>query len=143
MDDDDLCRTKNILSMLEVVDGMKKIENLWLSHPSYDQDKIEEFLVDYFLWNDITLNSLENILSNVLFELLKDHMNQSPKKFDEKGEVQEDMQRKFTYSQKIVFESIKEMKVCVEEGAKVYKYYLQWPTTIEHFKAKIDSISLS
>lgn len=32
------------------------------------------------------------------------------------------------------------MRDYVAEAGKVYKYYLQWLTTIEHFKAKIDSI---
>lgn len=32
------------------------------------------------------------------------------------------------------------MRGCVEDVARVYKYYLWWPTAIENFRAKIDSM---
>lgn len=66
-------------------------------------------------------------------------MKQPPKESGEKDEVQEDMEKRCAYAQKRLSECIKEIKDCIGEATRVYKYYLQWHVAMEHFKDKIDS----
>lgn len=139
-EEDDPCSVENILSMLKESDGMKKIGDLQLKRPSYDQDQIEKVLVDHLVQNSIALGDLTYVFLNVLYEVLKDHLKKplevAPVSEDD---VQDDIEKRCAYAQKQLSKDIKNMSDCVAEAGRVYKYFLQQPTTIEHFKAKIDS----
>lgn len=83
MDENDLWRVENILSMLGEADGLKKIGYLWLVQPSYDQDKIEEVKLIIcsgiiFLWIVLQISScmfylkcLKTIWSNLLKDKIR------------------------------------------------------------------------
>jgi hypothetical protein len=66
-EEDDLSQEK-VLKIPEQQDGIKKYGDIWLSSPSYDQDEIFDSLVAYITQNDIGLDELKDILSNVLIE---------------------------------------------------------------------------
>lgn len=56
--------------------------------------------------------------------MLENHMKQPPKESGEKDKIQEDLEKRCVYAQNKLFECIKEMKDCIGEAVRVYKYCL-------------------
>lgn len=93
-EEDDSCSVDNILSFLKKEIRLKKVCELWLECPPIIKDQIEEILVDYLVQNCISLDSISNILSNVLCEVLRGRMKHSVKALVAKEDIQNEMEKK-------------------------------------------------
>lgn len=64
-----------ILQIVQEEDGMKKITDIWINGPSYEQDSIEDTLGRYFIDDNIELESLQNVLPKELIECIREAMD--------------------------------------------------------------------
>lgn len=67
-------------------------------------------------------------------------MKQSIKAPAAEEDIEDIMEKKCVYAQNRLYEDIRNMRVCVAEAGKDYKYCFQQPAVVEQFKEKIDSI---
>lgn len=126
--DEDPFEVVKVLKVLVELDGIKKIEDAWLSQPLYDKERIEEVLTIYLLQNDIVIGSNENLLPEEMFEQMSEQL--ALKAFEKGKPNLEDeehraISRKCVFSQKKFTKCIKDMRKCMGIVASAYKYCIK------------------
>lgn len=115
------------------------IGELWNVASPIEKLKIDDALLDYLLRKGIEVSFVSDFLLENLIKIIEKRMFLKSSEGCKMGIL---VERRCEKAKQRFFGLIVETKKFIKEISNVYKYYLQWPTTIDNFRSRIEVIEV-